>query len=69
MSDIEKDTPVGVEEEPAERSDQDRELAERLVEQAKDEGRPIAQVARELGIAESGAASLAQARRCRRWPS
>jgi putative transposase len=38
MSDIEKDTPSGVEEEPAERSDQDRELAERLVEQAKDEG-------------------------------
>ena len=38
MSDIEKDTPSGVEEEPAERSEQDRELAERLVEQAKDEG-------------------------------
>ena len=38
MSDIEKDTSSGVEEEPAERSDQDRELAERLVEQAKDEG-------------------------------
>ena len=38
MSDIEKDAPSGVEEEPAERSDQDRELAEQLVEQAKDEG-------------------------------
>ena len=28
MSDIEKDAPSGVKEEPAERSDQDRELAE-----------------------------------------
>ena len=37
MSGIEKDTPGGVEER-AERWDQDLELAERLVDRAKDEG-------------------------------
>jgi putative transposase len=38
MSDTEQNTPVGVEQEPAARSDEDRELAERLVAEANDKG-------------------------------
>ena len=38
MSDTRQDTPVGVEAGPAARSGEDRALAERLVEQAKDQG-------------------------------
>jgi putative transposase len=38
MSDTEKDAPVGVTQEPAARSDEDRELAERLVAEANDKG-------------------------------
>ena len=40
MSDIEQDTPSGVKEEPPTRSDQDRdrELAERLVAEANEQG-------------------------------
>lgn len=38
MSDTEKDAPVGVEQEPAARSDEDRELAERLVAEANEKG-------------------------------
>ena len=38
MSDTEKDAPVGVTQEPAARSDEDRELAERLVAEANEKG-------------------------------
>lgn len=38
MSDIEKDTPVGVTQESAARSEVDRELAERRVAEANDKG-------------------------------
>jgi hypothetical protein len=38
MSDTEKDAPVGVSQEPAGRSDEERELAERLVAEANEKG-------------------------------
>jgi hypothetical protein len=38
MSDTGQDTPVGKEQEPAARSDEDRELAERLVAEASEKG-------------------------------
>jgi len=38
MSDTEQDTPVGVEQQPPPRTDQDRELAERLVAEASEKG-------------------------------
>ena len=38
MSDTGQDTPSGVEQEPAARSDEDRELAERLVAEASERG-------------------------------
>ena len=38
MSDIEQDAPIGVEQEPASRSNEDRELAERLVAEANEQG-------------------------------